>query len=94
VKVTFSIIAKPLTTARRARLCARTAPKKGHLFAAVSDHPPFASQPPTEVLAESAASFFYKSVDAQITFETDRNGKVRRLAMHLSGNDISARPLE
>jgi CubicO group peptidase (beta-lactamase class C family) len=40
------------------------------------------------VFAESETKFFYKVVDAQITFQRDRDGKVTRLVLHQGGRDM------
>lgn len=40
------------------------------------------------VFAESETEFFYKAVDAQITFERDADGKVKRLVLHQNGQDM------
>jgi CubicO group peptidase (beta-lactamase class C family) len=59
-----------------------------HLFAAATGQPRF------EIFAEGEKAFFLKAVDAQVTFETDGNGKVQRLVLHQLGRDIPGRPLE
>jgi CubicO group peptidase (beta-lactamase class C family) len=41
------------------------------------------------VYAKSETEFFYKVVDAQITFERDKDGKVTRLVLHQNGADMS-----
>jgi hypothetical protein len=43
-----------------------------------------------EVFPESETRFFYKTVDAQITFQRDESGKVDRLILHQSGRDLTA----
>ncbi len=43
-------------------------------------------QPNFEVFPESETSFFYKVVDAQITFVRDEKGKVTQLVLHQNGN--------
>ncbi|HEX5135448.1 MAG TPA: serine hydrolase [Planctomycetota bacterium] len=40
------------------------------------------------VFAKSETEFFYKVVDAQITFERDKDGKVTRLVLHQNGQDM------
>jgi D-alanyl-D-alanine-carboxypeptidase/D-alanyl-D-alanine-endopeptidase len=42
------------------------------------------------VFAESKTDFFYKVVDAQITFKSDENGKVEKLVLHQNGRDMEA----
>jgi len=39
------------------------------------------------VYAKSETEFFYKVVDAQITFERDKDGKVTGLVLHQNGQD-------
>ena len=41
-----------------------------------------------QVFAESPTEFFYKAVDAQITFEKDKAGKVTQLVLHQNGRDM------
>jgi CubicO group peptidase (beta-lactamase class C family) len=41
-----------------------------------------------QVFAESPTAFFYKVVDAQITFEKDKAGKVTQLVLHQNGRDM------
>jgi hypothetical protein len=40
-----------------------------------------------EIFPESPAKFFYKVVDAQVTFEADADGKVNRIIHHQGGRD-------
>jgi CubicO group peptidase (beta-lactamase class C family) len=47
-------------------------------------------QPKFEVFAESPTKFFYKVVDAQITFEPVKDGKSPSLTLHQNGNDLKA----
>lgn len=42
------------------------------------------------VFAESKTDFFYKVVDAQITFKPDENGRVDKLILHQNGRDLEA----
>jgi CubicO group peptidase (beta-lactamase class C family) len=42
------------------------------------------------VFAESPTKFFYKVVDAEITFETGADGKAERLILHQNGRDLKA----
>jgi CubicO group peptidase (beta-lactamase class C family) len=42
-------------------------------------------QPQLPVFAESPTKFFYKAVDAQITFAADKDGKVDTLTLHQNG---------
>ncbi len=46
------------------------------------------------VFAESDTKFFYKVVDAQITFVKDDTGKVTKLILHQSGMDRPAKKIE
>lgn len=48
-------------------------------------------QPRFRVFAESESDFFYKVVDAQISFERDAAGVVTGLVLHQGGRDLSAR---
>ena len=50
-------------------------------------------QPKVEIFPESETEFFYKVVDAQITFVKDDNGKVIRLILHQSGQDITGKKI-
>jgi serine-type D-Ala-D-Ala carboxypeptidase/endopeptidase len=45
-------------------------------------------QPKVPVFAESPTKFFYKAVDAQITFVLDKNGKVEKLVLHQNGANL------
>jgi serine-type D-Ala-D-Ala carboxypeptidase/endopeptidase len=47
-------------------------------------------QPKLPVFAESKTKFFYKIVDAQITFVPDENGNVAKLVLHQNGRDMEA----
>ena len=51
-------------------------------------------QPKLEVFAENERQFYYKVVDAQITFDTDEYGKARGLVLHQNGRDLSGRRIE
>jgi len=53
-----------------------------------------ASQPRFPVFAESETKFFYKVVDAQITFVKDSDGKVTSLILHQGGRDQTAKKIE
>jgi hypothetical protein len=50
-------------------------------------------QPRLPVYPESPTKFYYKAVDAQITFERNAQGKVDRLILHQSGRDQTAKRL-
>ena len=41
-----------------------------------------------EIFATSPTEFFYKAVDAQLTFEVARDGTVERLVLHQNGADV------
>ncbi len=43
-------------------------------------------QPKLEIFAESERDYFYKVVDAQITFQTDAQGKATGLILHQNGS--------
>ena len=49
------------------------------------------NQPKVPVFAESPTKFFYKVVDAQITFVADDKGDVEKLILHQNGADHEAR---
>lgn len=53
----------------------------GHLYSAVSENSK------DELFAESDTEFFYKVVDAQITFIRDGEGRANRLVLHQDGRD-------
>lgn len=59
----------------------RIAREGGHLYSAVSD------KSKDELFAESHTEFFYKAVDAQITFIRDGKGRAHRLVLHQDGRD-------
>ncbi|MFZ1933741.1 MAG: serine hydrolase [Thermoguttaceae bacterium] len=48
-------------------------------------------QPKLPVFAESPTKFFYKAVDAQITFVLDKDGKVEKLVLHQNGADVEGK---
>jgi len=48
-------------------------------------------QPNSPVYAESDTSFFYKVVDAQLTFTRDTTGKVTAVVLHQAGRQIPGR---
>jgi len=58
--------------------------EENRLFAELTGQPRFGIYP------ESESKFFYKVVDAQITFECDAEGKVERLILHQNGKDMPA----
>ena len=47
-------------------------------------------QPAYEIFAETEKDFFYKVVDAQLTFETDAHGKATALVLHQNGQNPRA----
>lgn len=51
-------------------------------------------QPRFPVFAESETKFFYKVVDAQLTFQKDSNGKVTSLILHQGGIDQMAKKIK
>ena len=59
-----------------------------HLFAQAT------SQPRFEIFASGERDFFYKVVDAQITFEVDAQGRVTGLVLHQNGANTPGRRLE
>jgi hypothetical protein len=48
-------------------------------------------QPLFQFYPESETRFFYKVVDAQLTFQKDGNGKVTSLILHQGGRDQTAK---
>jgi hypothetical protein len=48
-------------------------------------------QPILPVFAESPTKFFYKAVDAQITFVIDKDGKVEKLVLHQNGANLEGK---
>jgi len=51
-------------------------------------------QPSAEIFAETEKDFFYKIVDAQLTFETDAQGKAIALVLHQNGVNQRAPRIE
>jgi serine-type D-Ala-D-Ala carboxypeptidase/endopeptidase len=51
-------------------------------------------QPPLQVFPASQAFFFYKAVNAQLTFEPDETGRARALVLHQNGQDVRAERIE
>lgn len=51
-------------------------------------------QSKAQVFPESQRDFFLKVVDAQITFETDANGRATSLTLHQSGASVPAKRIE
>jgi Tol biopolymer transport system component len=47
-------------------------------------------QPAREVLPESPTEFFFKGIPAQVSFETDAQGKAASLVLHQAGLDVTA----
>ena len=60
----------------------------GHLFAQLTGQPAF------EVFPESEKEYFLKVVDAQLTFETDSQGKAIAVVLHQLGRDQRASRIE
>ena len=48
-------------------------------------------QPKVQIYPESQRDFFYKVVDAQITFETDASGRATSLTLHQNGANMPAK---
>jgi hypothetical protein len=48
-------------------------------------------QPKFQIFAEGVRDFFYKVVDAQITFDTDSSGRATSLTLHQNGADMPAK---
>ncbi len=59
-----------------------------HLFAQLT------GQPKLEIFPEGERDYFYKAVDAQITFVTDSNGRATELILHQNGRDAHAKRFE
>lgn len=51
-------------------------------------------QPKFPLFPESERKFFLKVVDAQITFDTDAQGKTTQASLHQGGRDIAAKRLD
>ena len=47
-------------------------------------------QPPAEIFASSQRQFFYKVVDAQLTFEGDEQGRLTAVVLHQGGRELRA----
>jgi nitroreductase len=62
--------------------------ENGRLFAQAT------GQQKLEIFAESETDFFWKVVDAQITFNKDKTGKVMGLTLHQGGRDMPAKKAE
>ncbi len=59
-----------------------------HLFAQLT------GQPKAEIFPEGERDYFYKAVDAQITFVTGSNGRATELILHQNGRDAHAKRFE
>jgi len=59
-----------------------------HLFAQLTGQPAF------EIFPESDSRFFLKVVDAQLTFETNAEGKATAVVLHQNGRDQRATKIE
>jgi hypothetical protein len=59
-----------------------------HLFAQMND------QPKMEILPASETEFFWKDLDAQVTFVKDQTGKVTRSIHHQFGNTLESIKVE
>jgi serine-type D-Ala-D-Ala carboxypeptidase/endopeptidase len=51
-------------------------------------------QPTFQVFPESATEYFYKVVDAQLSFETDAQNRATALVLHQGGRDLRASRIE
>lgn len=51
-------------------------------------------QPALDIFPESETQFFYKAVQAQITFVRERTGAVNRLVLHQNGLDMDAERID
>ena len=54
----------------------------------------FTGEPKYPVYPESETSFFYKVIDAQITFEKDGEGNIEALILHIGGEEHTAKRIE
>ncbi len=52
------------------------------------------NQSKLQIFPETPKDFFYKGVDAQITFETDGQGRASALVLHQNGRDMRAARIE
>jgi CubicO group peptidase (beta-lactamase class C family) len=59
-----------------------------HVFAQATGQPKF------QIFPESQRDFFYKVVDAQITFETDGSGRATSLTLHQNGANMPGKRAE
>lgn len=59
-----------------------------HLFAQLT------GQPKAEIFPGGERDYFYKAVDAQITFVTDSNGRATEVVLHQNGRDAYAKRFE
>ena len=55
-----------------------------HIYAQLTGQDAF------EIFPMSESEYFYKVVDAKITFERDENGNVTNLVLHQNGQDMPA----
>lgn len=62
--------------------------EENHLFVQATN------QRRAEVFPEGPRDYFYKVVDAQITFETDGQGRAIALTLHQAGKDLPAKRVE
>jgi hypothetical protein len=51
-------------------------------------------QPKLEIFPESDRDYFLKGVDAQITFETDSQGRATGLVLHQNGMNQTAKRIQ
>jgi len=61
--------------------------EEGHFYAQLT------GQRKLEVFAEGERKFFYKAVDAQLTFEVDSRGTSTQITLHQNGRDHVAKRL-
>jgi cyanophycinase len=59
-----------------------------HLFSQLT------GQPKAEIFPEGERDYFLRVVDAQITFETDSQGRATGLVLHQNGRDLPAKRIE
>jgi hypothetical protein len=52
------------------------------------------NQPAFEIFPEGERKFFLKAVDAQLTFETEGEGKATRVILHQNGRDLPGKRID
>lgn len=52
------------------------------------------NQPAVRIYPEAEDEFFYRQVDAQLSFVRDEQGNVASLVLHQNGGDLPAKRIE